>query len=199
MSASSPAAAPAEPPAKKTRDPDRYSGAGLTPDPWDLCARIEYGGDRSAASAVRGQVIATPTEGRGRIEERLLKVLATPGRTDAGLAFLCHMLALVGTAKSVPALEPLLRDPRTVEPARYALEAIPAPEAGAALRNALAMVNGPAKAGLIGTLAARSETSAVPALVALQNASGEPAVVRTAAARAVAHLGSLGRPKRDTP
>lgn len=197
MSASAPV--PAEPPAKKTRDPDRYSGAGLTPDPWDLCAKIEYGGDRSAASAVRAQVIATPPEGRPRIEDRLLKALATPGRTDAGLAFVCQMLALVGTAKSVPALEPLLRNPPTVEPARYALQAIPAAEAGAALRQALPAVSGPAKAGLIGTLAMRGETSAAPALTALQTSTSEPAIVRAAAARAVAHLASLAQPKRDTP
>ena len=71
-------AAPAAKPKKivSANPADRYSNAGNTPDPWDECARLEYGADRSFAWSVREQVIATPPEGRERVEEKLLKALA---------------------------------------------------------------------------------------------------------------------------
>jgi hypothetical protein len=179
---------PAAPPVRNTRNPDRYSGAGLTPDPWVECARLAYGGDRSHASIVRAEVISTPAARRAGIEDRLLKALATPGRTDAGLAFICQMLALVGTARIVPALAPLLRDAKSVEAARYALEPIPGPEADAALREALGALAGAAKAGVIGSIGVRGDAAARPTLAALRDTAGEPAIVREAAGRALAQL-----------
>lgn len=173
---------------KRQRNPDAYGSAGASPDPWEECARLEYGGDRSFAWTVRSQVIGAPPESQARIEERLISSLAGSGRTDAGLAFLCQMLALIGTAKCVPALAPLARDAKTAESARYALESIPGPEADAALRDALTALTGAAKAGVIGSLAARRDVAARPALAALKDAAQEPPVVREAAARALARL-----------
>ena len=43
----------------------------------------------------------------------------------------CQRLRVIGTAKSVPALAALLGDERLSQAARYALEEMPAPEAGA--------------------------------------------------------------------
>ena len=177
--------------AKTQRNPDRMSTAGATPDPWTECARLEYGGDRSFASTVRAQITGAVGDQRARIEERLLKSLTTPGRTDAGLAFICEMLALVGSTASVPALAPLLRDPKTADPARFALEPIAGPEADAALRDALPALVGNTKAGLIGSIALRGDTSARPALAVLKDAAGEPAVVREAAARALECLATV--------
>lgn len=187
-----PSAAPARPaPAKSDRAAaDRKSNAGATPDPWEACAKIDYGSDRSLAWSVREQVIAVPPDGRAKAEDRLLKALALPGVTDAGRAFVCQMLALIGSARSVPALAPLVRDARTADAARYALEAIPGPEASAALRDALAALSGPVKAGLIGSLAARRDQAAKPALAALKADAAEPALVREAAARALDTLGA---------
>lgn len=159
MNAETPPVAPVSTPSSpafQARNSDRYSSAGSTPDPWVECARLEYGADRSYAWTVREQVIATPPDGRARVEERLLKSLVTAGRTDAGLAFLCQMLALVASAKSVPALAPLLRDAKTAESARYAIERIPGPEADAALRDALGTLTGVAKAGVAGSIAVRA-------------------------------------------
>jgi hypothetical protein len=119
------------------------------------------------------------------MEERLLKTLAAPGRTEAGLAFLCEMLGLVGSTATVSALAPLLADPKTSEPARFALERIPGPEADAVFRAALGKLTGAAKAGLIGSIAARGDASAIPALEVLKTAAGEPALVRESAARAL--------------
>lgn len=168
--------------------PDRKSAAGATPDPWEACARLEYGGDRSFAWSVREELMATPAEGWPQAETKLLKALALPAGTEAGRAFLCQMLALVGSAQSVPALAALLKEARFVESARYALEAIPGPEASAALREGLGVVAGPARAGLIGSIAVRGDTTARYLLASIKGNPSEPAVVREAATRALEHL-----------
>lgn len=190
MNVENPPAAPAAKPKKvvSANPADRYSNAGNTPDPWDECARLEYGADRSFAWSVREQVIATPPEGRERVEEKLLNALAASGRTDAGLAFICQMLAMVASAKSVPALAPLLRAAKTADSARYALERIVGPEADIAFRDALGALTGTAKAGLIGSIGVRGDTAATSALAALKDAAAEPAIVREAATRALERL-----------
>lgn len=169
---------------------DKKSNAGSTPDPWEACAALEYGGDRSFAWSVREQVIGTPPEGRARVEERLLKALASPKCTEAGRAFLCQMLALAGSSKSVPALAALLRDAKSADAARYALQQISGAEAGAALREALGALSGREKAGLIGTIAMRGDTAARSALDAIKDNTAEPPLVREAAKRAVERLNS---------
>ena len=180
-----PAPSPAE---KASRNADRKSNAGNTPDPWEACTRLDYGGDRSFAWTVREQVINTPPEERAQVEERLLKSLGRSGVTEAGRAFLCQMIALVGSAKSVAALAPLLRDPKSTESARYALQPIPGPEASAALRDALVSLTGAAKAGLIGSIAVRRDTTARAVLAVIKENPSEAAVVREAATRALEHL-----------
>jgi len=94
----------------------------------------------------------------------------------------------VGTAKSVAALTPLVRDPKSADAARYALEAIPGSEALAALRSALDSLSGNLKAGVIGSLAKRRDGAARSAFAALKDNTSEPPIVREAAARALAHL-----------
>ncbi len=146
--------------------PKSYAkGIAMTPDPWDLCPALEYGGDRSFAWSVQQEITRTSPPGWPKLEARLLAALAKPACTEAATAFFCEMLALVGSAKSVPALAALLRRPKTAEAARYALEAIPGREADAALRAALGELTGAAKAGLQGSIAARQNapTAAVPA------------------------------------
>lgn len=179
----------------QTLDPERsVRGASYlnrtaqTPDPWKLCAALEYGGDRSFATAVEQLVVQTAPKDWPKIEQQVLATLALPECTAAGRAFLCRMLALVGSAKCVPALAALVRDPKTADAARTALEIIPGPEASAALRDALKSLPGHAKAGLIGSLAARRDTAARPALTTLKDQADEPAVVRGTAARALKTL-----------
>ena len=175
--------------AKATRSAvDRKSNAGTTPDPWEACVRIEYGGDRSLAWSVREEIIATPPQGHAGTEARLLKALARPDCTDAGRAFVCQMLVMVAGATSVPALAALVRDAKSTEAARYALAAIPGPEATAALRDALGALSGPAKAGLIGSIALRGDASVRYALAGIKDNPSEAAIVREAATRALEHL-----------
>jgi hypothetical protein len=98
------------------------------------------------------------------------------------------MLALVGSAKSVPVLAPLLRDPKTTESARYALQPVAGAEASAALRDALLALSGAAKAGLIGSIAVRGDNTARAVLAGIKENPSEAAIVRDAAARALEHL-----------
>ena len=77
---------------------------------------------------------------------------------------MCRKLTIVGTAASVPALAGLLGDKDHSHMARYALERIPAPEAGQALREALARLSGNLKIGVISSLGLRRDAAAVSAL-----------------------------------
>lgn len=99
----------------------------------------------------------------------------------------CRELRRVGTAKAVPALAGLLGDDRVGHAARYALEGIPGPEAGAALRAALGRTSGFARVGVIDSLGWRGEAKAVSLLAPLL-ADADPV---TAAASATA-LGRIG-------
>lgn len=181
----------------QTLDPERsVRGASYlnrtaqTPDPWKLCAELEHGGDRTFASTVEQLVAQSSPRDWAKAEEQLLATLALPGCTEAGRAFLCRLLGLVGSAKSVPALAALVREAKTADAARRALEVIPGPEASAALRAALGALEGNAKAGLIGSIAARRDAAAGPALAALKGNTAEPPVVRGTAARALESLAS---------
>jgi hypothetical protein len=173
------------PPERSVRGASYLNRTAETPDPWELCARLQYGGDRSFASSVEHLVVQTVPNDWPKAEARLLAALALPDATDAGRAFVCRMLALIGSAASVPALANLLLDPKTADAARGALEGIPGPEAVAALRDALTAATDVAKAGLIGTLAARRDAAARPALAALRDAASSSSLVRGTAARAL--------------
>jgi HEAT repeat protein len=102
----------------------------------------------------------------------------------------CRVLALKGGPEAVPALEALLTDEKLSHPARLALEPMPFPEAGAALRNALGKTSGLLKVGMVNSLAMRKDAEAVPALIALL--AGDDAEVAQAAAAA---LGKIAAPE----
>jgi len=97
----------------------------------------------------------------------------------------CRQLRQVGTVKSVAALAALLSDERLSHMARYALEPMPYPQAGQALRDALAATNGRPRVGVIISLGARRDAEAVPLLIPLLQAS-QADTVRAA-------VGALGR------
>lgn len=99
-------------------------------------------------------------------EQRLIEVLkssATPQEKDAA----CAELKRIGTARAVPALAGLLADKGLSHSARYALESMPAPEAGLALIEALDKTGGLTRAGIIHSLGRRRESKAVPNLMRL--------------------------------
>ncbi len=97
----------------------------------------------------------------------------------------CRGLRQIGTVKSIPALGALLPDEELSHMARYALEPMPYPEAGQALRDALAKTEGMPKVGVIISIGARRDPQAVPLLVPLLKGSNVDV--------ACAAAGALGR------
>jgi HEAT repeat protein len=99
----------------------------------------------------------------------------------------CSRLKWIGTARSIPALEELLTVAPLSHSARYALESMPGPEAGNALRQVLPKTSGSNEVGIIQSLGARGETAAVPDLTKLLGDSD--AEVAVAAADSLGHIG----------
>ena len=138
---------------------------------------------------VAAALLATMTTLAPAQEAELLAVL----RSDATIqekSTACRELARIATHEAVPTLAALLGDEKLSHMARYALETIPDPSVDAALRDALGKVQGRPQLGVIGSLGARRDGQAVPALAALlTGADGETV---QAAARA---LGCIGTPE----
>ncbi|MEI8037013.1 MAG: HEAT repeat domain-containing protein [Verrucomicrobiota bacterium] len=122
------------------------------------------------------------------LEDRLIAVLKTDAPRAAKDA-ICRVLRTIGTVASVPALTALLADDKLSHMARYALERIPAPEAGNALRSALPKAAAKQQIGVLQSLGARHDATAIPALQVMLG-SKDPGVA-PAAARA---LGALALP-----
>jgi hypothetical protein len=78
----------------------------------------------------------TDPQARRELEAALI-VMLQPDATFEARLFACQRLAIVGSDRSLPALEPLLRSPDTVGMACLALANFPSAKADAALRNAL--------------------------------------------------------------
>jgi HEAT repeat protein len=154
----------------------------------------DWGVDRKPLVPIDDAVVATLGDAAARkaLEVRLAAVLKSEVSRDAK-DVVCRALRIMGTAESVPALAALLTDKDLSHMARYALERIQAPEAGAALRDALPKVNGALKAGVAGSLGARADAAAAPALIGLLGDADATIVVAAATA-----LGSIGTPEAAT-
>jgi len=119
-------------------------------------------------------------------EQELIAILqSSAGAVEKCAA--CQQLRIYGTVQSVPALALLLGEQRVGHAARYALEGIPGPEAGAALRKALTKTSGLTKAGLIDSLGWRRDAESVPLLVPL--ISDADAAIAKATASALGRIG----------
>ncbi len=99
----------------------------------------------------------------------------------------CRQLRTLATAQSVPALAALLMDERISHAACYALEGIREPEAGDALREALAKTSGLTKAGVIDSLGRRRDVKSLPMLQPLVG-DADPSIA-VAAATALGRIG----------
>jgi HEAT repeat protein len=122
----------------------------------------------------------------GPDEQRQIEILQSASSPhDKDVA--CAALKRIGTAQSVPALAALLTDERLSHSARYALESMPAPEAGAALLEALPKTSGLTEIGIINSLAARKDEAAIaPLSKLLSDANNDVAV---AAAESLGRIG----------
>ncbi len=147
--------------------------------------------DREVLNPIEEAVIAThgDADARKTLETRLAAVLKTDAPFTAK-QYVCRKLMVIGTAVSVPTLAGLLGNAKMAHSARYALERIVAPEAGATLRDALSTTKGDLKIGVIGSLGARGEAANVAPLADLLG-NGDAAIAlgairSSAAAKALA-------------
>lgn len=156
-------------------------GAGQPPKPADQVI-AEAGGDPVARAKLEGDMAA------------LLKSDATLLQKQRAL----RILAVVGTTDSVEVLAGLLGDENLGHMARYALEPMPYPEVGSALRDALGKTSGQAKVGVIQSIGVRRDKEAVAVLIGLLGDSDTKiagaaawALGRTGTVRAAAALAKL--------
>jgi len=141
----------------------------------------DWGKDPNEIKAIDDAIVTTHTDAAARkdLETKLIAVLKTEVPQAAKDA-VCRALKTIGTAAAVPALAPLLADEKLSHMARYALERIPGPEAGQAMREALAKVPANLKVGISSSLGVRGEATSIPALQPLL-ANGDAAVAAAAA------------------
>jgi HEAT repeat protein len=147
----------------------------------------DFGKSRKALAAIEEQIRNTPKSGMPSIETKLLAALNSPKSSFAAKQFVCRVLRRIGSARSVPALAKLLHDKELSHMARFALQHMPAPEAGNALRKALDSLSGNLKVGVVGSVGQRGDSKAVPQLAGLVRSSD-----KTLAAAAITALGRIG-------
>jgi HEAT repeat protein len=106
-----------------------------------------------------------PAQAADNREKQLIAVLRSDA-ASAEKAITCKRLAIYGTKDAVPPLATLLPDSQLSSWARIALEAIPGPEADAALREAMTKVKGRLLVGVINSIGVRRDPAAVATLAA---------------------------------
>jgi HEAT repeat protein len=148
---------------------------------FDALKTYDWGKDVHQLDPIGQAVVDTHSNEGARkdLENRLAEVLKSGASRDAK-DYVCRKLTIVGTAVSVPTLAALLADKNLSHMARYALERIPAAEAGQALRDALSKVSGPLLIGMISSLGVRGEGESVQPLAGLLRDS-DSSVARAAA------------------
>jgi HEAT repeat protein len=134
-------------------------------------------------------IAADSNESPAEKQRKLIAILQSDAPPQ-DKAIPCKQLAIYGDKGAVPALAPLLADKELASWARIALEAIPGPEADAALRAAVPKLNGLLLIGTINSIGVRRDGKAVETLAGKLN---DPDVEVVAAA-AVA-LGKIGGPE----
>lgn len=183
-------------PAAPGQQSDRVkSSMALTYDSLDAILRdlqsYKFDQGVGAPLALRAYVFSHKDEPAGRkdCETKLLAfVQANPA--PGGLMAACRALGLIGGPDAVPVLGALVLKPETTDPARYALERIPGPEADNTLLSALGKTKGDVRRGVVFSIGERAMPAAVPALEAL--VKGDDAAL---AGDAVKALGRIGTPE----
>ena len=130
---------------------------------------------------------ACPAWAADEKEQALIDIVRSDSSPKAEKAITCKRLAVFGTKDAVPALAALLPDAELTSWARIALEAIPGPEADAALRDALDAVEGRTLVGVINSIAVRGDAAAVDGLT--EKLSDADTSVADAAAVALGKIG----------
>ena len=107
---------------------------------------------------------------------------------EADKALACKHLAIYGSADAVPELAKVLENERLHSWARTGLEAIPGPEADAALRAAASTLSGNLLVGTLNSIGVRKDAGALPVLT--QRLADRDPEVASAAAVALGHVGT---------
>jgi HEAT repeat protein len=132
--------------------------------------RYDWGGDRWSLSGIDSAIRDAQGDPAklAVIEQELIGVLQSGAKLPA-IEYACRQLALIGTARCVPALAAMLADPEQLDRALFALQAIPDAAAGGTLREALTSADGIARTGIVNALGERRDKEAISALKALEN------------------------------
>jgi len=159
-------------------------------DAFEALKKYDWGTDLAPLAPIEEAVAAAHgnADARQGLENSLLAALQSRISRDAK-DYVCRKLTIVGTAASAPILAGLLADEKHSHMARFALERIPGPEAAQVLREALAKLSGNLRIGVIGSLGARRDAAAVPALSRLL--ADRDASVARAAAIALGDIGNV--------
>ena len=155
---------------------------------WAQVSQFKFGDNERpliAAAGLVAKAAADPIK-KKEVEARLAGLLDTA--TPDAKRFACRQLWIVGTAQSVPALAKLLAGEPLSDAARYGLERMQDPAAGAALREAAGKLKGKPLVGVLDSIGGRRDPQAV-AVVAPLLASDDPAVA-AAAAWALGRIGT---------
>lgn len=142
-----------------------------------------------AAAAIIGLALAAPLPAEPLPSEAELVAVLRSDAAEADKALACKKLAIKGTASAVGDLAKLLPNERLSSWARIALEAIPGPDADAALRGAAESLSGRLLVGVINSIGVRRD---VVATALLAGKLGDPDA--DVAAAAAAALGKIGTP-----
>ena len=129
-------------------------------------------------------VVAREARPTAQEEQKLIAVLGSDAAVFA-TAKACQRLAVIGTARAVPALAALLGNEKLSGYARFGLEPISDPSVDDALRSAMSRLRGRLLAGVISSVGARRDPKAVPALAKMALSGGENS------AEALAALGRI--------
>jgi HEAT repeat protein len=155
-------------------------------EPYKEVLGYRFDQPRAALAAIEAEIRSASPQQIRAIEARLLATLQSPAATRDCKDWVCRQLRQAGSAESVDALAPLLADKELATVARLALQSIPGPKVDAALRNALAGLEGDLKIGVILSIGARRDPQAVPLLLPL---IGNPQLA-DAALHALGQIGS---------
>lgn len=141
----------------------------------------EFGQDRTKLSEFSDLVVeaAKSKSASEAVEESILRFLQKDA-TFASKQFMCRELRIIGSEKSVPVLAKMLKDEKTTNIARYALEDIPGNKVDNALLEALNEGTKKVKLGVITTLSVRKSKKAAAPLGKLLKSKDEE-IAETAA------------------
>jgi len=151
--------------------------------------KYKFGQSREHLTRIANAVRDAKGVQRARLTRQLVAVLTSNATPDAK-RFVCRQLSIVGTAKEVPALAPLLLDKELSDIARYALERTPDEAALKAMRDALPKADPGQKIGIINSLGMRQDKAITETLVPLLSGNDVPIAIAAAGA-----LGKIGGPK----